>query len=154
MGPVRAIFRGAPRVSSALLSAQKTYFKSRIPERAADLRTTPGRSGSTLRGVARPCDGDYHAREGAARNVEHVLAFLGDEGAAAFEAITALEDKLGVLAGRVIEATVILDEAMGAHLPHRLTVEGFLRRDQGAPERLDGHAGLKIGRVSVFWPGG
>jgi hypothetical protein len=117
--------------------------------------------------LALPCDGDDNARLGATRDVEHVPALLGDEGAAvievlmleeerkaraAFEAITLLEDKLGVLAGPAVEATIVLDAATGANLAHRLKMEGFLRGDQDAPEPLDAHAGLKIGLVSVYWP--
>lgn len=70
----------------------------------------------------------------------------------AFEAITGLEEKLGVLVGSAVDATVVLDVATGAHLKKRLKIEGFLRGHEGAPERRDGHEGLKIGRVSVYWP--
>jgi hypothetical protein len=70
----------------------------------------------------------------------------------AFEAITALEDKLALLVGSPAAATILLDKPTGAHLKHRLEMEGFLRLGDAAPEGREGHAGLKIGRVSVYWP--
>lgn len=70
----------------------------------------------------------------------------------AFEALIALEEKLSILVGRPVEASIVLDAATGAHLQRRLQIEGFLREHQGAPERLAGHAGLRIGAVSVYWP--
>jgi hypothetical protein len=70
----------------------------------------------------------------------------------AFDAITALEEKVCALVGSAIDASIVLDATTASHLEHRLKMEGFLRGHQGAPEHLAGHAGLKIGRVSVYWP--
>ena len=69
-----------------------------------------------------------------------------------FEAITGLEEKLAALLSKEAEVTIVLDAPTGAYVKSRLSIEGFLRGHRDAPELREGHDGLRIGRVSVYWP--